>query len=66
LLAEQIQCFHGLFGEADNSPWGEHQTLTYPIGQTSALQTPTSPETQPIPKISAASDLFQTRFKVSG
>jgi hypothetical protein len=62
----QVQRFDGLFGEAYNSARREHQTLAYPIRQTPPPPTTARPGTQPIPKISAAPDLFQTRFKRGG
>jgi hypothetical protein len=64
-LAEQIQRFNGFLGEANNSARRDHQTLAYPIRQTPPPTT-ARPGTQPIPKISAAPDLFQMGFKRSG
>jgi hypothetical protein len=66
LLAEQIQRLDGLIGQAYNSARREHQTLAHPIGQTLPPPTTARPGTQPIPKISAAPDLFQARFKRGG
>src|SRR5215469_16725384 len=51
LLAEQVERLDRLFGEADKSARGEHQTVAYPSSRTPGFQLPPA-ETQSIPKMS--------------